>query len=529
VNSTAPGDVAGSLSANNGYFFNPVDPTGSTQAATSADLASRLPLVNSRERKQPLDGDEGSSNWGVNSLPQSAPPTFYMSGGNPTANATSARVPYYYVAAGNYQTPNSIGQTNWALTNTDGNGITAPGSVTLWQPHFDRDFASLGELLSIPLYSPNYATRSQAVYTKTAALEHGPYHSLFAEYPLPAVLGNDYVPLTAQAKFFRPQHPTNINNASPAPQLDNRWYRVLELLEVPPQENLQVETTLLSQYPWLFPQALQRTTGKMNMNGYRNGENLFALLDDSTQFTMGTALNNTYNATTGSYPDKIEAVRDWWYEFLKARDGYDPQTGLYVPGTPSARPFRPLSHFDSAPATNKLSSTDDTLLRLLPYDAVNDSVKGTSALAALDKRGLFEARAQGDLASKGSTGNTVDHYTRQRLLSKISGNTTPRSNVFLVWITVGFFEAYEAVPEQSVNGKIVQSAVMQIGAKTELTPHRGFFVVDRSLLEDAWVPLQLQVDKNGNLVKDINGNTVPVPGTGIYDFAKFVKYRKTLQ
>jgi hypothetical protein len=513
----AAGGPAGPLSQNNGQYFNPVDPTGSTLAATQTDLASKLPLLNSRERKQPLDGDEGSANWGTLSVPLSAPPTFYFNGAIPTANATKVRVPYYYVASGIYQTPNSIGQANWATTNADGNGISAPMSFTLWQPHFDRDYASLMELLSVPLYSPNFVTRSQVALGANGTT----FHSLIFEYPLPATVGNDYIPLAAQSKFLKAQHPTNVNNAAPNPQLDNRWYRVLELLEVPPQENLQVETTLLAQYPWLFPQALQRTTGKMNLGGMRYGENLFALLDDSTQFSTTVG----YNANTGSYADNYENGRDWWSQFLQARDVLDPTTGLFLPGTPSSRPMRSLSHFDSAPAVNKLSSTDDTLLRRLPQDVNNLG-------AALDKRGLFEARAQSDLASQGgAAGNTIDHYTRQRLLSKIAGNTTPRSNVFLVWITVGFFEAYEAVPAQVNNaGKVTQTAVMQIGAEMQdQTRHRGFFVVDRSLLEDAWVPVLYQRDNKNNVLLDVNNNPLVVPGTGIYDFSKFVRYRKTLQ
>ncbi len=46
---------------------------------------------------------------------------------------------------------------------------------------------------------------------------------------------------------------------------------------------------------------------------------------------------------------------------------------------------------------------------------------------------------------------------------------------------------------------------------TDQTRRRGFFIVDRSQLEEAWVP------DNTN------------PKNGYYDYNKFILYRKTLQ
>ena len=123
----------------------------------------------------------------------------------------------------------------------------------------------------------------------------------------------------------------------------------------------------------------------------------------------------------------------------------------------------------------------------------------------MEQRRLFEARSQSDFAANyGVAGpsNTVDYYTRQRLLAKIAGNTTNRSNVFIVWITVGFFDGYQP---DAVNFP----SVIQVGSEMDPTGNsrrRGFFIVDRTLLEDAWNPT-----------------------TGTYDFRKFVQYRKTVQ
>ena len=503
-NKTTPGNPVAGNASQGGWFFNPLDP-GSVAGGMPgvSDLALRLQLLPSRERKQPFDGSEGSTGklGAVTQFP----------GGTPTAAKSMTiqdRTAYYQTSS---NTMNTIGTTNNYFTTS---GLTA---FTLWQPHFDRDFASVMELLSIPLYGPSNATQWLAQADKTNL------NSMTTEVPLPVANKSAYLPLVAQAKFLRPQDPSNVG-LTPATanyQLDNRWYRVLELLEVPPRANQQVETSLLSQYPWLFPQALQRSPGKIGLNGLRYGENLFALLDDPAIFNLANLgkippnTNQPYNpysfsgssfVDSYSYYDLKEGnssttnIRNWWQQFLTARDQKDITTTYYLPGSPSSRPFRPLSHYDNNLMANSLNSLDDTLLRTLPYDVTSGNTSGST-----DKRGLFEARTQNDLVSvNAASGNTVDYYTRQRLLSKIAGNTTPRSNVFLVWVTIGFFEGYQ--PGANPN-------VIQIGAEMQDQPRRrGFFVIDRSQLEEAWV---VPDPKN--------------PNSGYFDYSRFVQYRKTLQ
>ena len=69
----------------------------------------------------------------------------------------------------------------------------------------------------------------------------------------------------------------------------------------------------------------------------------------------------------------------------------------------------------------------------------------------------------------------------------------------VVWISIGFFEGYQDPANFP--------GITQIGQKMIDVPNRrGFFIVDRSQLEDAW-----------------NATT------GTYDFRKFVQYRKIIQ
>ncbi len=118
------------------------------------------------------------------------------------------------------------------------------------------------------------------------------------------------------------------------------------------------------------------------------------------------------------------------------------------------------------------TSVDDTLfLRTLLLDAATGKPR--------KNRRLFESPAAADLASNGGT-NSVDYYTRNRLLSKIAGNTTNRSNVFIVWISVGVLRRHQP---DSVNFP----GVVQVGGQMADQPvRRGFFIVDRTL--SGWTP-----------------------------------------
>jgi len=154
--------------------------------------------------------------------------------------------------------------------------------------------------------------------------------------------------------------------------------------------------------------------------------------------------------------------------------------------------------------------TEHGLLRRLGKDTTPNYNEAVIAMtptklsqAGQSYRRLFEARSQADL----SVGE-VDLQARHRLLGKVANNSTTRGNVFLVWMSVGFFDAVFPDPQNP--------ALVQIGAELEdQSRRRGFFVVDRSLLEDAYVP------------PTYTNTGTQMPGT--FDFRKFVQYRRTLQ
>jgi hypothetical protein len=83
-------------------------------------------------------------------------------------------------------------------------------------------------------------------------------------------------------------------------------------------------------------------------------------------------------------------------------------------------------------------------------------------------------------------------YFRYQALQKIGNSVATNSNCFAVWITIGYFEVEEnfVIPAGSQAGSVVYDAAhpdgfrlgQEIGIDTgDVTRHRGFYIVDRSI------------------------------------------------
>lgn len=377
-----------------------------------------------------------------------------------------------------------------AKTAVNINGISSANSrltaaLTNYQLHFDRDFASVVDLLQVPLYGPEALTQRVA---------------LRAQFDEPSVPTAPTVPKTtsylAQERFLRPLHIENVNvrltngdavslpvSTYDVPAINNRWYRLLEFTEVPNQTEQGLRT---------FPYAM-RNSGAINLNTLRHRGVLAGLIDDpdnpNTPAFEGHH-NPAYASEAVMLQDLYES-RDWWLQYLLSRDGVDPLTQLILPGTAAGRPFRSLNMAERA--NNGL---EDTVLRGLPLDM--PAVPASPAIYA-DHRSLFEARVASDRPSLSGL-DLVDPGTRHRLLRKVVNSSTTRSNVFIVWISTRYFEAIST--SNGAGGSDIQIGDVLQGAPD----HRGFFIVDRSLPEAGFQAK-----------------------SGRFDFRKFVQYRKTLQ
>lgn len=385
----------------------------------------------------------------------------------------------------------NVPPANVPTNSLSANNKNAVALNNVWQPHFDRDYTSVMDLMLLPVCGPNVLTQR----LRGAMLDS-------PEGQLTDVLGGGagyQGAKSAAAKFMVPEDPTNwsaVSNRS----LDNRWHRLLELIEVPTRtnQNLGVGSDL----------SIPRVPGKMNINMFRNAESLAAVLDDSNFLTLkidGTDLSgNPYHpvdAEAGELYDNYEpATRDWWDQFLKSRDKMDPYwqsavgVNLPLPGLPGSRPFRSLADVGYSTIGGKHASVEDTILRSLYADGTGPLGSGQS------RRRLLEVGTAGEHpASSGTTGLSIDPLIRNKLLAKFANNTTTRSNTFAIFISVKYFSAVA----DNANGGAIRIGGPYNGKQEP--EHRGFFVVDRSKLEQ--------------------GQYSGIPN---YDFRTFVEYRKTL-
>ncbi len=135
-----------------------------------------------------------------------------------------------------------------------------------------------------------------------------------------------------------------------------------------------------------------------------------------------------------------------------------------APGS-SDRPFKGLGAAAFLPSGAEYADgggIDDTILRGNPSHPLYDATNRPIRLFEIVKKNLVNGVIQ-------------DHpYQRYELLNKIYGQLTTRSNVFAVWVTVGFFEVNDDASMPVKLGAEIQ------GPNGPPLRHHFFAIVDRS-------------------------------------------------
>ncbi len=363
------------------------------------------------------------------------------------------------------------------------NSNATAGGFQLWQAHFDRDFASAGELLNLPLYAPVLLTQ---------VLDKGRYPAYQQALGVPTPGAPDLNRLvTAEAMFLQPDFPDLVGPGDPGDLArDNRWYRLMQFVEVPSRVHRMLGNYL----------ALERVPGKINLNTLRHWE-VYAGLVDNPIFLDEEPNPIATGRFTADRTPGLE-VRDRLSELLQSRDGaavvgYDPAaaTGrnFIIPGTPNSRPFRSPGRHGTTTATD--NGIEDTILRRLPADQLDVDLD--------TNRHWLEVgdRDQHRIPGRAST------VHRHQVLSKIMNNSTTVSNTFIMYATAAYFEA---VPDPT-------SGLIRVGGRLDLAPNaappvnpgwqqRAVFVIDRTEAFKAYDA-----------------------GTGDFDWRRLVKYRATIE
>lgn len=359
---------------------------------------------------------------------------------------------------------------------------TSGESFHVWEPHFDRDYSSIYELLSLPLYGVRTASSTENLQDPDVL--GGSTENLAQNASPPVMSGHR----TAAVRIFNPQ---GVDDGTGTFVALNRWYRLFEFIDVPSRSNLELRDRYALQ---------RRVPGLINLNTLRHDPVMAALVDDPQIRRFGDGVATVAPDFTTTFPSDnvgFDTGRNWFMRLLVARDGEDTISGGFpLPGVPAAsRPFLGMSYIDP---NNPDQSLRNTILR-------GHNISGPPN--PLNNLQLFEARASADADGNAANGeNAVDFHTRHRLLSKIANNTTNRSHVFMMWIGYELFEAHQPNAASFPN-------IVQIGARIDNVPgHREFVVVDMTRLEEAYSDPD---------------PTDAVPGR--FDWRKFIIYRKRIQ
>ncbi len=379
-----------------------------------------------------------------------------------------------------------------------------PASITnlalpfeIWQPHFDREYASTGELLALPLVGPNLLTQ------RLNRMRYPGYQQSFDSY---VDTGTQSTALlsSAEAMILWPNYTDTATPEINAAR-DNRWYRLLQFVEVPSRVHRMLGNYLTQ----------NKIPGKLNINMIRHREVLAGVIDNPHLADVPPLVDpggNTYE--DGPFMKSAPEVdgRDLYQSFMTERDGqfvgsYDPVAAnarfFLIPGTPGSQPFRGSGFMGSTFGFE--NQFDRTILRRIagerdednngiPDDAGDDltSNRNWLELATLDIH-----RRPVDLP--GNTGPL-----RHQILSKILNNTTTVSNTFIVYGTAAYFEVHEDAT----------TGLFQVGGRLDLNEdsdptndqQRAVFVIDRTEAFDAYDP-----------------------GTGDFDWNRLIKARATIE
>jgi hypothetical protein len=295
-----------------------------------------------------------------------------------------------------------------------------------WLVHLDRQPISPMEVLHVSGYQPYQLTQQ--------------FISGNGDNTVPANLFRHYVPwldgLPATANVAAPWW----FDPTPTPGQTHRLYRLLEFLDCGDRSNDTFSSTI---------------NGRVNLNTVWDPEILQALID----------ANQSIGITPNS-PDLKSNPKDPVLQIFANMLQLRSPNG--APG-PNDRPFLPLSIGLNLPSTqypNGASITGDTFLRFAPPNGKNPPLF------------LFQNPADAVLPPPPAA-QYVHPYLQTQLLTKLYNNVTTRSNVFAVWLTVGFFEVIG--PQNTLGAEIGRSEGRQIR-------HRMFAIVDRTNASPGYFP-----------------------------------------
>jgi len=207
---------------------------------------------------------------------------------------------------------------------------------------------------------------------------------------------------------------------------------------------------------------------------------------------------DVWRGLTNYFPDMNTAPpSDWqWDEFVQSRRGYTATTpsNILAMDTVNHYPTRFVRPFRSAAAGDLVPPTTPTMAPTNEIDAT------LLRSAAVSPTGTSSDPLFG-FSSTATAYNNTDRnpFFRYQGIQRLGNLVTTRSNVYAVWITVGYFEVSPAPtgydPNVHLDGYRLGA---ELGSDTgDINRHRAFYMFDRS------VPVGFQRGKDLNVEKAV--------------------------
>lgn len=318
-----------------------------------------------------------------------------------------------------------------------------------WLQWNNRPFASQYELTSVPRSKSYRLPRDYTVYTNA---------------------GNDPYRVTPSAfghllNFFETSDTSdNPNNAG-------HFYRLFDYTHVP--------SRFVGTDTYLNPAAFQTGPGT---GGWHPPFNRVPEFREPGKVNINTVYDSrVWNAITAGHPAPN------FNQITQSRRGYSVtppppnQNGIlrFHPSSPTffANPFRAAGERLLTPPVPGMARN---------FDVETTLSRSNSVLPAPNLQGprpLLERRTTNQ-----HDDSRRNPYFRHQPPTRLANLVTTRSNVYAIWITIGFFEV------NPVNGTLG----IELGSDTgEVKRHRGFYMVDRS------IPVAYQPGENHNVDRAI--------------------------
>jgi hypothetical protein len=327
-----------------------------------------------------------------------------------------------------------------------------------WFKFNNRPFNNVYELMDVPATKSSLLTRD---YTIPQGALTNPYQQQQNNYEFGHLLNFYYDPPTP------PQ----------TPQISG-LYRIFDYLRIP-SKYVEADTMLNAQ---------QFTGGLLADNPFHPPFNWLSNFRDPGTVNINTIYSpHVWNALLGGDPSNpsnaIYALGPSFDKVVASRRGYGTTTDIFErdQNTPTefANPFRPAG-----------SGNMGGNIAVMDYSS--SPIKATLLRPDMDQNaGGLPLLMNATGTSQGTQNATFNNATRHsglrhQTIGRLSNMVTTRSNVYAVWVTIGYFE----VDSQGLG--------MEIGAETgEVKRHRAFYMIDRS------IPVGFEPGENHNVDRAI--------------------------